>query len=315
MAEFKSYKLFKNYFGVYDGEGQAISGFFEQLDYSGHEELELLEDIIPLAIDVYLYNNYQRRYVNSLWSRYLNYDETAKHWVIDTAFYTDFAAALYPALLSSENFYELTKLDWNEIKEVVTRLKEYGEQHTKTEHGDDVRTADQYEDSTDYDYKTHTDTLTDKLAQYKVEQDNTYGITQETQTNTTSAFNSADYEPDNKSVVDTTQHTDDLDTTYGEHDDVHETVYGAHKDTTTFNSAEKVITNAHGDIDVTADEYKDRENVTTKKEYDKAKLLEIKARLAELNVYKLIGDAVAATMLRSDYDDCMSHAGYFFPVD
>ena len=147
-----------------------------------------------------------------------------------------------------------------------------------------------------------------------MENDNQYGITQETQTNTTSAYNSANYEPDNKSVIDTTLHQDDLDTTYRAHDDVHETVFGAHKDETTYKSAEKVVTNTFGDLEVTADEYRDVDTTRIHKAEDREKLFRIQSELAKINAYKLIGDAIAATMCRADFDSFISHAGNFFPV-
>lgn len=315
MTEFKSYKLFKNFFNPYDGEGTPIPGFFENLDYTGITGLDMLSDLITNSMNAYLYNNYGRRYVNSLWSSYLTYDESTHHWVIDTDFYDDFAAALYPALLSAENFYDLTQLEWDEIEEVIKKVKEYDQQHTKTEHGDDVATSDQYADKTEYDNKAYNDTLTDNFAAYTDTVTDNYAQQTDTTTDTRAGYNSSNFENADKSETVSAQHQDTHGTAHGTHQDTHTTAHGAHKDVTDFTGGQRKTTNDYGDIDVTADSYTDEETINTTKPYDRTKLLEIKARLAELNVYKLIGDAVAATMLRSDFDECLSHAGHFFPVD
>ena len=307
--------LFSRFFNAYTTGGVQKTGFFQSLDFTGYSgTLDILQAVSGPLVDAYLRNEYSRRYTVSTWSRYMTWDKINKRYNIDPAFYKDFAEALCGNLLSAEAYYQLLQIDFSDLPDTIVKEMEIAQRYTKTERGDDTRTADQYADSTDYDYKTHTDTLTDKYPEYKVENDNQYGITTETQTNTTSAYNSSSYEPDNKSVVDTALHQDDLDTTYKAHNDEHETVYGAHKDTTTFNSAEKKVTNTFGDLEVTADEYKDIDTTRIHKAEDREKLLRIQTELAQINAYKLIGDAIAATMCRADFDSFMSHAGNFFPV-
>jgi len=307
--------LFSRFFNAYTTGGVQKTGFFQSLDFTGYsEELDILQAVSGPLVDAYLRNEYSRRYTVSTWSRYMTWDKTNKRYNIDPDFYKDFAEALCGNLLSAESYYQLLQIDFSDLPDTIVKEMERDKRYTKTERGDDSRTADAYDDVTEYDNKTHTDTLTDKYPQYTVEQDNSYGITQTTETNTTSAYNSSNYEPDNKSVVDTTSHSDDLDTKYTAHDDVHETVFGAHKDETTYKSAEKVVTNTFGDIEVSADDYKDTDTTTIHKAEDREKLLRIQTELAQINAYKLIGDAVAATMCRADFDSFISHAGNFFPV-
>ena len=351
--------LFFRFFDPVNDRGQTIPGFFENLDFSGYSQtLDIIQQIAADNINMYLKNEYSRRYVVSTWARYMSWNNAEKRYEIDPAFYTDFSAALCAALLDAENLFQLTKLDLEGIPEVIERVKEWGERHTETKRGNDVTTDDSYQDTTTLDIdktktvtendyardhtetdniyaKDHTETdniyaqdhtETDNIyAQDHTETDNIYAQDHTETTNTVSAFNSATYQPKDKSdttrnsrtdTVDTTRdaRTDTVDTTRDARTDTVTTDTDARQDVSTFDGGQRKSTEQHGDINVTADEYTDTETITSSGKLDREKLFKIKAELARLNAYKLIGDAVAKTMLRNDFDYSLDHCGVFFPM-
>ena len=366
--------LFSRFFDPKDDQGQTIPGFFENLDFTGYSQtLEVIQEIAADNINAYLKNEYSRRYVVSTWARFMTWNKAEKRYEIDPAFYDEFSAALCGNLLTAENFYQLTKLDLEDIPEIIERVKEWGERHTETKRGNDTKTTGEREDNTTVVSGEREDNTTDVIGErednttnvnaartdtasntYGARSDSTstqYGQDDTTKstvygaqtnsgnvTNTVSAFNSATYQPHDKS--DTTdnigthtdtetasraQHTDATTTSIGSHTDGVSTQYGAHTDTEKFEAGEQtntqkfeqgeqIDTQTHGDINVTADEYTDTETVTSSGKLDREKLYQIKAELAHINAYKLIGDAIAATMLRRDFDYSLDHCGVFFPI-
>ena len=351
--------LFSHFFDPVDDQGVTIPGFFENLDFSGYSQtLDIIQQIAADNINMYLKNEYSRRYVVSTWAQYMTWNKTEKRYEIDRTFYTDFSEAVCAALLVAENFFQLTKLDLEEIPEVITRVKQWGEQHTETKRGNDITTDDQYQDkntldigktktTTNNDYAqdhTKTDniyaqdhTKTDNIyAQDHTETDNIYAQDHTETTNTVSAFNSSTYQPKDKSdttrdsrtdkvdttrdartdTVDTTRdaRTDKVDTTRDARTDTVTTDTDARQEVSTFDGGQRKSTEQHGDINVRSDEYTDTETTTSSGKLDREKLFKIKAELAHLNAYKLIGDAIARTMLRNDFDYSLDHCGVFFPL-
>jgi hypothetical protein len=373
--------LFFRFFDPVNDQGQTIPGFFENLDFSGYSQtLAIIQQIAADNINMYLKNEYSRRYVVSTWARYMSWNKAEKRYEIDPAFYTDFSAALCAALLEAENLFQLTQLDLEGIPEIIERVKEWGERHTETKRGNDVTTDDSYQDVTtldigktktvtDNDYardhtktendyaKDHTKTENDyakdhtktenDYAQDHTKTENDYARDHTVTTNTVSAFNSATYQPKDKSDVDRDAHTDEIDVTRDAHTDEIDVTRDARKDeidvtrdarkdtidttrdarkdmvttntdarqdTSTFDGGQRKSTEQHGDINTTADEYTDTETITSSGKLDREKLFKIKAELAQLNAYKLIGDAIAKTMLRNDFDYSLDHFGMFFPI-
>ena len=351
--------LFARFFDPYDGEGQQIPGFFENLDFSGYSEtLDIIATIAADNINMYLKNEYSRRYVVSTWAAYMTWNKEEKRYDIDPAFYTAFSAAICGHLLAAENFYQLTQIDFADLPETIAKIKEYGQQYVKVEHGDDTVTLDQYQDKTTYDIDATKTTVEDDIKQHHTKTENDYAqdhtetvndyaqdhtetVNDYAQDVTTTvdqkkAFNSSNYSDTDKSTatrsarqdqidvtrdarqdqIDVTRdaHKDTIDVTEDAHKDVHTTDTDARKDETTFDSAEKKTTNTYGDLETTKNQYKDKENTYINKAFDREKLVKIKTELARLNAYQLIGDAVAATMLRSDFDEYIDHAGFFIPV-
>lgn len=329
--------LFSRFFDPVNDQGVTIPGFFENLDFTGYSQtLEVIQEIAADNINAYLKNEYSRRYVVSTWAHYMTWNKAEKRYEIDPAFYDEFSAALCGNLLTAENFYQLTKLDLEEIPEVIERVKEWGERHTETKRGNDVTTDDQYQDKTTLDIdKTKTVTENDYAQDHtKTENDyaedhtkteNDYAQDHTRTENKVSAFNSNTYQNKDQSDVTRDAHKDDIDVTRDAHKDEIDVTRDAHKDTittntderqdvSTFDGGQRKSTEQHGDINVTADEYTDTETTTSSGKLDREKLYRIKAELAHINAYKLIGDAIAATMLRRDYDYSLDHCGVFFPL-
>ena len=318
--------LFARFFDPYDGQGQQISGFFENLDFSGYSEtLDIISAIASDNINMYLKNEYSRRYVVSTWAAYMTWDQEHKRYNIDPDFYDAFSAALCGHLLTAENFYQLTKIDFSDLPETIAKIKEYGQQYIKVEHGDDTTTLDQYQDKTTYDIDATKTTVEDDMKQRHTKTENDYAQDHTKTENKKAAYNSNTYENNDTSDVTRDQHKDEIDVTRDAHKDTIDVTDDAHKDThttdtdarkdeTTFDSDEKKTTNTYGDLETTKNQYKDKETTHINRAFDREKLVQIKTELARLNAYQLIGDAIAATMLRSDYDDFIDHAGFFIPV-
>ena len=316
--------LFARFFSPYTTGGVHISGFFENFDFSEiYADLDILSDIAGDLIDAYLYNEYGTRFVVSTWAHYMHWNKAEKRFDIDPDFYTAFANAFCGHIMSAQNFFDLTKIDFSEIADDVTKTKIYGNKVKTTEHGDDVTTVDQHADDREDDVKQrHTKTEEDiKQRHTKTEEDIKQRHTktepdikqrQTTTENTKSAFNSSNYESDNKSVVteaaykdqiDVTEdaHKDQIDVTEDAHKDQIDVTEDAHKDKTTFTYGEQKTTNEHGTITERDTTHTDTETISSGKGYDREKLLKIKKELAVYNIYQLIGDAIAATMLCSDW--------------
>lgn len=355
--------LFSRFFDPVNDQGQTIPGFFENLDFTGYSQtLEVIQEIAADNINAYLKNEYSRRYVVSTWARFMTWNKAKKRYEIDPAFYDEFSAALCGNLLTAENFYQLTKLDLEDIPEIIERVKEWGERHTETKRGNDTKTTGEREDNTTVVSGEREDNTTDVIGE---REDNTtnvnaartdtastqYGQDSSTKnmvygaqsnngsvTNTVSAFNSNNYQPHDKSETSDSigTHTDTETDTRSQRTDATTTNVGGHTDTEKFEAGEQtntqkfeqgeqtntqkfeqgeqIDTQTHGDINVTADEYTDTETVTSSGKLDREKLYQIKAELAHINAYKLIGDAIAATMLRRDFDYSLDHCGVFFPL-
>lgn len=306
--------LFARFFDPKNSQGVTIPGFFENLDFSGYSQtLDIIQEIAADNINMYLKNEYSRRYVISTWAHYMTWNKAEKRFEIDPAFYNAFSAALCARLLSAENFYQLTQIQLDGIIRTIKTTREYGKKHTKTEHANDTSTDDSYQDKTTTDLGKRKTVLDDDYAQDHTSTDNDYAQDHTETENTTSGFNSSTYQPKDKSETTRDAHLDNINTTRDARKDSHTTNIDAIKDTVTVDGDQRKTTNTYGDIDVTSDETADTETKTDDAPTDREKLIKLKMQLAGMNAYKIIGDAIAETMLRNDFD-CGIGYDMFLPI-
>lgn len=323
--------LFKRFFNAYDTGGHLNTGFFVNFDFSTtYADLDILSDVVGDLLDMYLLNEYSKRYVVSTWAAYMHWDKANKRYNIDPDFYTDFVKAFCAHILTAENFYQLTKFDWDSCIKVIEKTKAYGE-HAKTrERGNDTTTTGSREDTHNLNYaQQHTKTendikkrktvVKDDIVQHREVNSNAYA-TQEsdvTTENDKAAFNTTvgTYVNDTKVRVhgeDIKARTDTLTTTTDPHLDTHTTeedpykdqidvTADAHIDVMTDNIGAQTTTDTYGTITDRSNEHTDTETITETNHYDNEKLFQIQKELASLNVYKIVGDAVAATMLSLEW--------------
>lgn len=170
------------------------------------------------------------------------------------------------------------------------------------------------------------DTRTDETSNYgntRSDTTNDYGLTHNETKNSRSAFNDTGYSAVDKSENDANAHTDNITvtanahtdsnvtttaartdssvTTENEHTDSNVTTTNEHTDTESRTVNQHDVTNKYGNKTVTATTHTDTETTTGGKGFDRAKLFEIKKELARLNIYALMGDAIASVMLCRDF--------------
>ena len=327
--------LFARFFNTKDALGHVYAGFYQNLGLdSSYSALTVLQEIASLQMNQYLYGNYSNRYVTDNWASYMTWDKESKSYIIDPIFWTAFGAALCAELDTAQNLYELTQIDWEVIEDVITKVSEYGT-HAKTrERGNDTTTIDAHEDKRhlayaqqhskqENDIKLHKEVITDDIATHKTTNTNDYAKqeTDVTTENDKAAFNpvpSTVYSADTKSRThgetlkarqDTLTSEDDpyqdTHTTITDpHKDVIEVTDDAHTDLVTDNYGLHKTTDTYGTITDRSLEHTDTVTTTTDRAPDPAELLEIKKQLADINAYKVVGDAISKVILRNDWGWC-----------
>lgn len=301
--------LFSRFFNCYDTDSQLHSGFFQNFDFSEtYSDLDVLTDVVGSLLDAYLYNEYSKRYVISTWAKYMHWDKTNKRYNIDLDFYDDFVKAFCAHILTAENFYQLTKFDWDTCIKVIEKTKNFGE-HAKTrERGNDTTTMSDRQDTHHQDYAKQKTVTDNDIAQHRTVDNNSYAAQESdiTTENDKAAFNTTvgTYVNDTKTRVygdDVKARIDTLTTTSDAYKDTITATTDAHHDTMTDNIGAQTKTDTHGNITDRDFEHEDTETITETDHYDNEKLFQIQKELAALNVYKIVGDAVAATMLTLEW--------------
>lgn len=306
--------LFFRMFDLYDNENTHITSFFDQLDLTQYSALTIIQAVAADNVDAYIKSSFSRRYLISDWCKYISWDKDTQHFIIDTSFYDDFSKALCAALTSAEAFFKLSELDFMEAPEVIEIERAYAEDHTKTERGDDINMSDAYDDYREDDIKQRHSKTENDIKQRHTKTEPDIKQRQTTTENTVSAFNSSGWENANKSVVTEAAYKDAIDVTEDAHKDAIDVTDDAHKDKITSHGDKRKVTSKFGDLDVTRDERTDTETTTKTGVLSRDKYFEILKELAEVNAYKIIGDAIISTLLRPDFDSYMDHAGFWFPV-
>lgn len=306
--------LFFRMFDLYDSEDTHITSFFDQLDLTQYSALTVIQAVAADNVDAYIKSSFSRRYLMSEWCRYITWDKDTQHFIIDTSFYDDFSKALCAALTSAESFFKLTELDFMEAPEVIEIERAYAEDHTKTERGNDTNESDAYDDYREDDIKQRHSKTENDIKQRHTKTEPDIKQRQTTTENTVSAFNSSQWENADKSVVTEAAYKDAIDVTEDAHKDQIDVTDDAHKDKITSHGDKRKVTSTFGDVDVTRDERTDTETTTKTGVLSRDKYFKILKELAEVNAYKIIGDAIISTLLRPDFDSFLDHAGFWFPV-
>ena len=307
--------LFHRLFDIYEDDDTHNTSFFDKLDLSEYDPLTVIQAVAADNVDAYLESTYSRRYLSGEWCKYITWDKTAKHYVIDPSFYDRFAKALCASLTSAEAFFKLSELDFMDMPEVIETVHEYAEKYKKTEHGDDTIKNATHDDYREEDIKQRHSKREEDIKQRhtKTEPDIVQHVT--TTEDSRSAFNGGvNYQPTDKSVVTESAYKDKIDVTEDAHKDEIDITDDAHKDKITFHYDAYDDTKEYGDIEVTEREHTDTDTVTKTGVLPKEKLFEILKELAQVNAYKVVGEAIAATLLRPDYDAFLDHAGIWFPM-
>ena len=272
--------LFIRFFDCYDTDGVQHSGFFENLDFSDYPEFEVLSDLVSKQVNMYLKNEYSKRYVISTWADMMTWNKTEKRWEVNPDFYEDFAAAMCSALYTAENYYQISQLHLDEVVDVIETERVYAKKKNTKKH----LSSDTIE------HGAREDGVTTNVGEQTITDTSTTAALTVTSTNSKYAFDSAAWANDTKSEESTPQHIDEL-----------QRVAGAREDGVTTNVGEQTDTYTYGDVTSEDDAHTDTETVTKTLGEKPELLLELRKQVAELNVYKLVGDAIAATMCRYDW--------------
>lgn len=298
--------FFARFFNAKTSGGTVKTGFYQSLNISQYSpDLDILGEIVGANIDLYLYNEYSQRYVTGTWARYMTWDKENKRYNIDLDFYNDFPAALCANILNAESFYQITQLDLSDVLETISKTKDIGARSKTRTKGNDTIQSGARHDSSAINTGAQSTTVTDTIGSRSDSTQTVYGA--ESETNDTEnkkyAFDSAAYSNDTKSTTtnNTTSHTDNTTITNGQQQNSSTTAAGARADGTTTDIGEQTTTKTYGNEGESDAAARDSELITRHISADPEKLLKIKEHLAKINAYKLIGDAIAATMLRKDW--------------
>ena len=305
--------LFHRLFDIYESDTHNTS-FFDKLDLSQYSALTVIQAVAADNVDAYLKATYSRRYLQHEWCRYITWNKEEEHYIIDPEFYEQFSAALCAALTSAEAVFKLAELDFMDMPEVIETVHEYAEKYKKTEHGDDTIKNATHDDYREDDIKQRHSKREEDIKQRHTKKEPDITQHQTTTENTKSAFNSNQYQPLDKSVVTEAAYKDKIDVTEDAHKDQIDVTDDAHKDKITYHYDGYDDTKEYGDIEVTEREHTDTDTVTKTGVLPKEKLYEILKELAQVNAYKVVGDAIVSTLLRPDYDAFLDHAGVWFSV-
>ena len=154
----------------------------------------------------------------------------------------------------------------------------------------------------------HKTTVEDDIAKHKSVDTNAYG-TQETDVTTENekaGFNTGanTYVSDTKSRAhgdSIKAHTDTLTTIDDPYKDKQTTTVDQHTDQVIDDIGAQTTTNTYGNITDRDNEHTDTERREENRNPDAAEFFELKKQLAKMNIYAIMGDAVAATMLARDW--------------
>lgn len=126
---------FKDYFDRYDALGTLHTGFLQSMDLSAYTDIDFLNELTTNLMDAYLYNELSDSLVLKRWKHYLIWDKAENRFEIKSAFYADFAAAVYAYLAKKQRWWELAKTDFTSLSATDIKTIEHGTKETDLDYG------------------------------------------------------------------------------------------------------------------------------------------------------------------------------------
>lgn len=302
---------YKDFFDRYDALGTLHPGFLQSMDLSAYTDITFLNELTANLMDAYLYNELSDSLVLKRWKHYLVWDKAENRFEIKSAFYADFAAAVYAYLAKKQRWWALTQTNFTSLSATDIKTIEHGLKETDMDYGATQETS-QYgqKQRTDlHGAQSATRNYDKVVVTVEREQDSHVtgaesGSSSETVTNKVFPLGASAYADDTQSSSSGTtsaQARTDTDTwgdqesTTAAREDTEGTA--AYTDTSTdAQHTDTRSTTARLDKQ-TVKAYVDTERHTKHIVISPEKLYEINKELAEIGAYDLMLEAVRETML------------------
>lgn len=126
---------FKEFFDRYDALGTLHTGFLQSMDLSAYTDIEFLNELTMNLMDAYLYNELSDSLVLKRWKHYLVWDKAENRFEIKSAFYADFAAAVYAYLAKKQRWWELAHTNFTSLSATDIKTIEHGLKETEMDYG------------------------------------------------------------------------------------------------------------------------------------------------------------------------------------
>ena len=126
---------FKEFFDRYDALGTLHPGFLQSMNLSAYTDIEFLNELTTNLMDAYLYNELSDSLVLKRWKHYLVWDKAENRFEIKSAFYADFAAAVYAYLAKKQRWWELAQTNFTSLSATDIKTIEHGLKETDMDYG------------------------------------------------------------------------------------------------------------------------------------------------------------------------------------
>lgn len=126
---------YKDFFDRYDALGTLHPGFLQSMDLSAYTDITFLNELTANLMDAYLYNELSDSLVLKRWKHYLVWDKAENRFEIKSAFYADFAAAVYAYLAKKQRWWELTQTNFTSLSATDIKTIEHGLKETDMDYG------------------------------------------------------------------------------------------------------------------------------------------------------------------------------------
>lgn len=126
---------YKDFFDRYDALGTLHPGFLQSMDLSAYTDIEFLNELTANLMDAYLYNELSDSLVLKRWKHYLVWDKAENRFEIKSAFYADFAAAVYAYLAKKQRWWELAHTNFTSLSATDIKTIEHGLKETEMDYG------------------------------------------------------------------------------------------------------------------------------------------------------------------------------------
>lgn len=126
---------YKDFFDRYDALGTLHPGFLQSMDLSAYTDITFLNELTANLMDAYLYNELSDSLVLKRWKHYLVWDKAENRFEIKSAFYADFAAAVYAYLAKKQRWWELAQTNFESLSATDIKTIEHGLKETDMDYG------------------------------------------------------------------------------------------------------------------------------------------------------------------------------------